>query len=817
MTRELSSIQGVHLTRILAEMERYNLNHVGQIRDNLISKCQIAYQDRWQENYEKNREYFKQHFELSLPEYKDLPLEIFQLTANFNVIYDKENDKFLLGEHKNFLFEFYSALLLGMNRDQVVEKYNRYWHEQESADLYKKIVSMQEKNIYTPLYIKLVEAFWQCSQDVGLTNYFLGRYYFAQRDFNTALDCFLTSKNARQYNPQLMYEIAKTYEALNDFAEAAIWYTRYISHNLEINKSMQFSFSRKISDFFNNNKATGENSLVNIMYAPFYRKINLKREGLLDAANTYAGDYLYHDRKMARDFFVGFYPHGAMGSVYKLFETIFSQGDNQAETIRNFDFTYDFMKVIGIEKEIEIEPEQGETLILPLTNVDGEVQDIAEFSHKHHKAHVYLGKNEFSFFRIAEKTKIKATCNLAVGYPIRLGHSPKRKKLVLNLLLDAMSWGWIKTRNYKDVPNIFRFFSKGIIFNNHFSISEYTYPSLATIETGLAPHHSQIINNGYYTELAPEHLTISEQMKKLGYYCTTIMGDTEGIYNGVSRGYDRIIANHILLDANTAVKRLIDHLEAFAECDNFVFCHITDVHPFNKKEMQVTMPTQTKLSLEDRTSSVNGDTSVNLGKTELNVTDNNYRLHRLDTILAGLFDYIETHYDEDEYIINLYSDHGTSVYSDKLYYLSEFQNGAAFMMRGSGINPVGLVEELTNTSDIYPVLANLVDFAIPIKVDGILPRCFGGLGRDYTVSNSIFPGQTYKLCIRTADYEYRIETKDFTKNNGTINLDGCKQALYRRGNDDEEIYDDVLREMFWQIALSYTKDFNIAKWYPAEV
>ena len=74
-----------------------------------------------------------------------------------------------------------------------------------------------------------------------------------------------------------------------------------------------------------------------------------------------------------------------------------------------------------------------------------------------------------------------------MGKPILLEHSPKRKKVVLNILIDALSWQAMKEQNYALLPNTMRFFSKGVIFNNHFSVSEYTYPAVHTIETGMYP------------------------------------------------------------------------------------------------------------------------------------------------------------------------------------------------------------------------------------------------------------------------------------------------------------------------------------------
>ena len=75
----------------------------------------------------------------------------------------------------------------------------------------------------------------------------------------------------------------------------------------------------------------------------------------------------------------------------------------------------------------------------------------------------------------------------------------------------------MKRRDFEPMPNLMRFFSKGVIFNNHYSVAEYTFPSLATIETGVYAHRSQVFNPTCMAELSTRYITIAEQMAHLGY------------------------------------------------------------------------------------------------------------------------------------------------------------------------------------------------------------------------------------------------------------------------------------------------------------
>lgn len=101
---------------------------------------------------------------------------------------------------------------------------------------------------------------------------------------------------------------------------------------------------------------------------------------------------------------------------------------------------------------------------------------------------------------------------------------------------------------------------------------------------------------------------------------------------------------------------------------------------------------------------------------------------------------------EDEYIVQAYSDHCISEFSDDVDYIGENQIGAVWMLRGAGVPQTGVVDELTSALDIYPA-EHLAGFTTPAHIDANLPAALGGEAHD-VISNSVFPGQTYKRCIR---------------------------------------------------------------------
>ena len=409
-----------------------------------------------------------------------------------------------------------------------------------------------------------------------------------------------------------------------------------------------------------------------------------------------------------------------------------------------------------------------------------------------------LGRYEFRMVRVKGKISITSNCDFLFGEPIVLEHSPKRHKLVLNILLDSLSWPAVKQRGFQDIPNLKKFFDQGLIFDEAYSPAEYTFPSLNAMGTGKYMHHSGIIDEEIYAPYDYPEKTISAQMKAQGYYCVNIMGDGRGLMTGVMRGFDRLIVNPYLKNnAYTGVRRTIDHLEAFSECDNYVFLHISDPHPFCNN-VPTALPTQTKIPWQKMTfKAMPGRAALWLNSSEFLKDDNLYMIRRMDEELGLLFDYIENNYADDEYVVNVFSDHGVSIYEKEEYFFKDTQCHIAMMCRGTDIPRGKKTQELVNGVDLYAIMARECGFSELIPhTDANLPMVLGGQEREIIYSNSIFPGQTYKLCMRTQKYECRLETKNVVSPEGRINIDDFTLDVYMR-NMAHTLVDDVqIKEYF---------------------
>ena len=489
------------------------------------------------------------------------------------------------------------------------------------------------------------------------------------------------------------------------------------------------------------------------------------------------------------------------------------------------DFPFQLQRAEEVRGTVTIAVPEGTEVIVPVAGTEY-LQELTVETASTPPAAAYLGKWAFSHFRLAETTRLTAEGDTpyAVGTPIRLGHSPARKKLVLNLLIDGLSWNVARTRFPDDMPNIARFFARGTIFDQHFSTSECTYPSLPVIETGRWPHHTQVFNERDSHEIPLDFQTLSECMADLGYYCAAPRCVSDSVYCGALRGYDMLNVTAWKQPSAACVDCTIMQLEAFRETDQFLYLHLSDVHPWNAKGLKFHPAVETRLPLSERLFEIDEHVaSVRLPKLAIYQEQFWQSLRHVDRNVGYLLAYIEEHFAEDEYIVSLYSDHGNSVFTTPtggvVDVIGENSTRAMWMMRGAGV-PAGVVtDELTSTADLYPTLGHLAGFPVAADIDGNLPAVFGGRERDSVVSMSMFPGQTYKLAVRTHEHTLRLETKEVVDEDGTVDIADAAAAIYPRAHELEEDYaldSAELRRFFYPRAREIVRAIaNNGEFWPA--
>ena len=681
------------------------------------------------------------------------------------------------------------------------EQENLGWDTGEEDALGLWLREAVREGAYTEEYCTKLEAYDKMTKNRAAVFYFTARLAFALGEMEEAHRLAHEAYRRRKISHkiwQILFEIA---DALG-LDEEAIFFKALCQKNMELDVPLPiFQEARWQDAFFC--------GMLDVQLAPFRFDFVERADGSrnLDLVSAH-GQFLLnegHETERCR-YYCG---------VYNA-EDLFHVRARRLDLLKRSDgsladdycgMVFDIMKARCAEGSVEV----AEECILPVTVTQEEQRiDVADVRSE---GSILSGRGEFRFLRLAGGTKVSSAEPFIVAAPILPGHSPRRKKLVLNLLLDGLSWQAMRARDFRSVPNLMRFFSDGVIFNNNYCVAEYTFVSLGTIETGMMPHRSQVVWDKPMFVIDKDIKTLSEQMKDLGYYCVNVMGDGRGIYDGVTRGFDRLIVNPYLAQpAYDGVARTIAHLEAFDECDNYVFLHVGDAHSTPATIAPLALKTQTHIPWQHTRFMPGVDVSVRLPYNDVYGYDNPHRIEMMDRELGRLFDYIEEHYAPDEYIVCAYSDHGSSVYSEDAWYFSETQGGAALMLRGAGVQHRGTVEELSSCLDIYPIMEKLVGFSAPAgQLDGVLPRALGGEGRSYCISNSIYPEQTYKLSIRTQEHEFRMETERPTHHDGTVDLSRFTAHIYTRDALHREVFDAALMEEFLQLAREHTASFH-EKW-----
>ena len=697
-----------------------------------------------------------------------------------------------------------------------------FWrNNQRASALFYDLLERSEHGAYDNDFLTQLAAYCEAAPESERADVFAARYLLAQNDAETACICAERGYRRRPVNYEIWKLLGEIYMRLGRTADALTMYG--YAHGLYLAPMIPPELLARAD-------AEGLNRLSVALgfgnFAPLVKvRASMSETGVTFRNDVFIGEPLplTMPAQYSR-FWVACYASNSFLSDHAAlveetrYTKVFFEKIHRA-------FTFQLQQAEEVRGAAEISVPRGTTVILPIAGTE-HLQELRIDTDTMPAQAAYLGKWAFSHFRLTETTRLTPIDDTpyAVGTPIRLGHSPDHKKLVLNLLVDGLSWNVARTRFPDCMPNIARFFARGVIFDQHFSTSECTYPALPVIETGRYPHHTQVFNESDSHELPLSFRTLSECMAERGYYCAAPMGASDSVYCGALRGYALVNAVSWQLSSAEGVDRTIMQLEAFREADQFLYLHTTDVHPWNAKGFRFHPAVETQLPLDKRLFEPDEHVaSVRLPNLAIYREQFWQSLTHVDRMLGYLLSYIEEHFDEDEYIVNLYSDHGNSVFSvptdGMVDVIGENSTRAVWMMRGAGV-PQGVVsDELTSIADIYPTLGALCGFPVSPDIDGNLPALFGGTERDAVYSMSIFPGQTFKLAMRTHDHVLRLETREPVDEDGTTDFADVRTGIYPRGYDlqeDHALDSTELRAFFYPRAQAFVREIaNNGEFWPA--
>ena len=684
------------------------------------------------------------------------------------------------------------------------DDFSIFWRNNEQASaLFYDLLARGEQDAYDDAFLAQLAAYREAGGDAAHADIFAAQYLLANGDAVSAAVCGERSYHRRPLAPITWQTLAAAYKAQGHYVDALIM-QGYLSSCFNVPIDLNLPREVLTQDVLDRlSVAMGKPS-----YAPIalFRMTYDKNRGLSSSATAFVGEFLPVS-PMYPPYYVGVYTeqelHG--GKAWMIAAT--RNLDGFAEHISG-DFLFDLVRGSRAHGSAHIDLSPQQEVVLPILGIGESTQEI-RIRADHADGTALLSTATPSFFRLSETTDFSSPHDFIVGTPIAIGHAPHRRRLVLNLLVDALPWEIMGTDFAAHMPYTARFFAKGLTFRQQFSTAEFTYPSLAAIETGMYAQHSGVFNDRITMTLPSEFVTLSERMRSLGYATTNLRGDGNGVYNGVTRGYDRLIVTPYRLPAHEGAEQVIRYLEGLPDADHFIFLHATDLHPWPNKNFSIPSAAQAQLSLADRIdTSAEGKPSPYLSPSALNQAGFWQSVHSVDRALGVLFAYLEEHYTPDEYLVNLYSDHGVSIFDEIPHIVSAALTHTAWMMRGAGV-PKGITaDEMTSTVDIYPTLAHLLGFPVDATVDGVLPRIFGGPGREIACSNSLFPTKPYFLAARSATHTLFLETEEPVNMDGTVDLSKAAVTIYPRSHEKEkgyEIDDSALRTFFYPRVREFLK------------
>lgn len=385
-----------------------------------------------------------------------------------------------------------------------------------------------------------------------------------------------------------------------------------------------------------------------------------------------------------------------------------------------------------------------------------------------HKMHLY--PNHFNYFRTSQGLRIKSDCDFTVGEPILLGQKKSLKKLVLSLFVDGLSWQLIREEGLEKVmPNTCRFFSKGMICDNFFTTSDWTYPSIPSYITGCGVPEHMMVHPGINRPLPHGEKTLFAVMKESGYYTSMFNCDprTSSIY-GYTKDIDRNVTQHpVCYRAKQIVPDVLEHMHAFRETNQYLWVAIPDLHDI-ADEVELSLDAVAQLDIRRQKSREKSATSIkqkySLDKRMAYIQ----ALQAIDVQFLALYQYVEEHFQEEEFVFTLFGDHGqTYLNPPEGHHLSRYHSNAGFLLRGSV--PRGRSEEYISATDYSHILCKLAGTEAFHSREGRLPKTFGGASqREYAVTETIHPGDPYMAAFHGPEHTFYYTSEHVVTSDGRL-------------------------------------------------
>ena len=230
------------------------------------------------------------------------------------------------------------------------------------------------------------------------------------------------------------------------------------------------------------------------------------------------------------------------------------------------------------------------------------------------------------------------------------------------------------------------------------------------------------------------------------------------------------------MTVNEVIHSFFEHMRTFKDRDNFIWLTMMDVHHIINLIPDIS--SQKDLSFSAHCTTPWHDDSNTTKSVFVNTSKDNEEIYaseikRIDYYLKFIYDYIENNYKDDEFLVSLVSDHGAAFQDEEANKnpLSIERTKVPWMIRGGNI-PHQKCYQLTENTDFFSSILNCSGIENNNNdLDSFCPSILGGkVDRDFVVSQSIYPNQTYKAILRDKYFEYEFESEK------PVSLDGKIQG-----------------------------------------
>lgn len=515
----------------------------------------------------------------------------------------------------------------------------------------------------------------------------------------------------------------------------------------------------------------------------------------------------YGDSVIRQDAF----PGRDVGNNYlvNMYKSIYFNDINSSSRLL---FLYEMIKGRFIKNKVDLQVGNGDVIAISSANKENVETNINIRNLEKTPLTLKLESNVIRYFKIrrSKEIKIKSDQEVFVSHfkKVELQNKPK---LVVQIFVDGLSQQFLKENKFDALmPNMSEFFNKGYINDNCHANGEWTLPSLMSMSTGKYTTNHFVYHTDEPHKGEDNNKFVQEYFEEAGYITGRICSNWRGTPSyGYFKGTKRSVYSPMFdrMDAAEIINEAIEHMEVFKDFPNHVWLTLEDLHAVADG---ITRGAFQDINVEKyHSDNVVDDTDISVFRNfnVKKIEEYKSAIKKVDFYLGILFDYITKNYKDDDFLIMVNSDHGQRYIEKEDYLFMRKRTNVPFMMRGRNV-PCKQSSKLMSNVDILPTILDLCSLQCDSKVDGQLLQDFGGVEKDYVISESIFPGQTYKLAINDKEHLYMFETLEAIKNDGSIPIKKYSEKLKNQltGEDEIDKYPEKI-EKYAHVTFDHIKEW----------